>query len=267
VTGRAALAERFAVAVDLAREAGLIARAHFRARDRLTIEDKGNHSLVSEADREVEALIRLRLEQAFPGDGFLGEESGTNERMAADAGIWVVDPIDGTSCFLRGIPVWCVSIAFIQGGQPRIGVVYDPNQDEMFAGMDGAGATLNGVPMRAHPAPDLRGGVVGIGYSRRLGSIAPVLGSLERLVAAGATFQRNGSGALSIAYVAAGRLLGYVEQHINSWDCLAGILLVREAGGWTNDFLAGDGLLCGNPVIASGQHLKEAMLAVAGLPA
>lgn len=267
MTARAALAERLAFAVDLAREAGRLAQAHFKARDRLTIADKGNQSLVSEADREVEALIRGRLEQAFPEDGFLGEESGTNARIAADAGVWVVDPIDGTSCFLRGIPVWCVSIAFIQGGQPRIGVVYDPNQDEMFAGMDGAGATLNGAPMRANPAPDLNGAVVGIGYSRRLGSIAPVLGAIERLVAAGATFQRNGSGALSITYVAAGRLAGYFEQHINSWDCLAGILLVREAGGWANDFLANDGLLRGNPVIVAGQKLEGAMRTVAGLPA
>ena len=217
---------------------------------------------MSEADHAVEALIRARLQDLFPEDGFLGEEGGA----AIDdknAGIWVVDPIDGTTNFINQVPVWCVSIAYVLQGRIEVGVVYDPNADELFAARRGHGAFRGETPMAASAADGLNQGTVGVGYSTRT-SGATAVDSIRRLLEAGGIYQRNGSGALMLAYVGAGRLLGYLEAHINAWDCLAGILLVQEAGGWTNDFLANDGLLQGNPVVAAAPGVADAVRAVAG---
>jgi len=257
MTDQDGLGERFRVATEAIREAGAKGLHFFRNRDELDIQSKGVQDTVSNADRELEAMIRARLETAFPEDAFFGEESG---RGAGDLenGIWVVDPIDGTDCFVHSIPVWCVSIAFLVGKDVEIGLIYDPNADELFAARRGHGATVNGVPMKVAQATSFRDGLFSIGYSMR----RPYRGTvdiLERLLAEDAMFQRNGSGALALAYVAAGRYIGYYEAHINSWDCLAAIGLIREAGGWTNDFLAGDGLFSGNVIAACAPGLEGPM--------
>ncbi|MCP5153176.1 MAG: inositol monophosphatase [Ectothiorhodospiraceae bacterium] len=255
-----ALDARFHAAVALARDAGHLAHRMFRDRDRLVVESKGLQDRVSAADRAVEALIRDRLTGLFPDDGFLGEESGARLSDAAHP-VWVVDPIDGTDCFVAGIPVWCVSIALVRGTQVELGAIYDPNADELFAFRRGAGATLDGRPLRVAPATALTDGVAGLGTSQRV-TPERTLAVARRLLEAGGMFQRNGSGALMIAYVAAGRLIGYFEEHINAWDAAAAIGLVREAGGWTNDFLAGDGLTRGNEVLAAAPGVAAAWRAI-----
>lgn len=255
---------RFFAAQAVARDGGRLALRHFRNRDPLTVEMKGAQDMASEADREVEALVRGRLSRLFPDDGFLGEEGGASEGLVGTPGIWVVDPIDGTAGFVVGIPVWCVSIAFVAGDEIEIGVVYDPNADEMFSTRRGRGASLDGAPIRASTAMSLGEGTVGIGYSPRTGP-RPAVAAIERLLDAGGMYQCNGSCALALAYVAGGRLIGYYEAHTFSWDCLAGIALVRETGGWTNDFLAGDGLMRGNPIIVAAPGLEDAMKSVAGV--
>ncbi len=257
------IAERFDVAVALAREVGTFALGRFRDRDSLIVESKGPQDFVSEVDRAVEDMIRGRLAACFPADDFLGEESGGAPDLAGEAAIWVVDPIDGTACFVSGIPAWCVSIAMVVGGETEIGVIYDPNLDEMFAARRGRGATLNGVAMKASGATSLTEGTVGVGYSPRRPA-EEVVRIIADLLAEGGMFQRTGSGALMIAYVAAGRLIGYFEGHINSWDCLAALAMVREAGGWTNDFLAGDGLMRGNPVVAAAPGVTGPMKRLSG---
>ena len=216
--------------------------------------------MATAVDREVEELIRARLADSFPDDGFLGEEAGG----APGEATWVVDPIDGTACFVAGIPVWCVSIAFVVGREIEIGVVYDPNADELFAARRGGGAWLDGTPLSPAPATSLADGTTGIGYSLRRPGQA-TLDVLAPLLAADGMFQRNGSGALMLAYVAAGRLIGYFEAHINSWDCLAGLALVREAGGWTSDYLTGDALASGNPLAAAAPGLAAEMQRLTGL--
>ena len=257
-----AQADRLQAAKDIAREAGRTALAYFRNPDGLEVIAKGRQDFVSEADHAVEALIRARLQDLFPEDGFLGEEGGAAIHDK-DAGLWVVDPIDGTTNFINQVPVWCVSIAYVLQGRIEVGVVYDPNADELFAARRGHGAFRGETPMATSAADSLTQGTVGVGYSTRT-SGATAVDSIRRLLEAGGIYQRNGSGALMLAYVGAGRLLGYLEAHINAWDCLAGILLVREAGGWTNDFLANDGLLQGNPVIAAAPGVADAVCAVAG---
>jgi myo-inositol-1(or 4)-monophosphatase len=254
------LADRFAAAKSIAREVGAMALVRFRNRDGLAVERKGVQDQVTAVDREVEAAIRARLGALFPNDGVLGEEAGG----AITPRLWVVDPIDGTACFIAGIPVWCVSIAFVDGGEVELGVIYDPNNDELFAACRGHGASLDGAPLRPSPATGFADGSVGVGYSPRT-SPGALVDVLEPLLQADGMFQCNGSGALMLTYVAAGRLIGYFEAHINAWDCLAGIALVREAGGWTSDFLAGDGLAKGNPLAAAAPGLADAMRRLTGL--
>ena len=267
-----ALAVRFRAAKDIAREAGQAALDYFRDPDALKVVSKGPQDFVSQADRAVETLIRDRLHELFPDDGFLGEEGGaaeggTEEGGAEEgdrdgSGLWVVDPIDGTSNFINRVPLWCVSIAYVRQGRIEVGVICDPNADELFAARRGQGAFCGEARISCSAADSLTQGTVGIGYSTRT-PVAPAVDGIRRLLDAGGMYQRNGSGALMLAYVGAGRLLGYLEAHINAWDCLAGILLVEEAGGWTNDFLANDGLLHGNPIIAAAPGVVDAVRAVA----
>ena len=247
---------RFQSAQVLARDAGLYAMQWFRTNKNLQTEKKGPQNWVSIADHEVEKMIRKKLEELFPEDGFLGEESGTRNLDAE--GIWVVDPIDGTSCFLNGIPSWCVSIAYVLKNRIEIGVIYSPCSDELFAAHRGHGATLNGQPMLPSKATSLSEGIVGLGYSPN-SSIEATQKAFDYLFKNGGVYHDIGSCALMTAYVAAGRYIGIYEYKINSWDCLAGLCMVQETGGWTNDFLADDGLILGNPIVASSAGTKEAM--------
>ena len=257
------ISDRFLLAQEAAREAGRVALDCFRRRDRLVVEQKGPQDPVSDADRRVEALILKKIEGRFPLDGFLGEESGASAEFETSTRLWVVDPIDGTACFVSGIPTWCVSIALVAEGEIELGVVYDPNADELYAAARGRGATLNGVPVRVSDANDLSLGAVGVGFSSRI-SPGPSLGVMAKLLEAGGMFQRNGSGALSLAYVAAGRYLGYYEEHINAWDAMAGMALIREAGGWTNNFLANDCLAKGNMALACAPGVARRLREICG---
>ncbi len=215
-------------AISLCHEAGERALSFFKDRTRLVVDKKGTQDWVSEADRNVELLIRQRLAQAWPEDGVYGEEH--DPKPGTSGFDWVIDPIDGTTNFVNGIPAWTIVLAGVAAGRTEIGVIHDPNFNETFAAQRGAGATLNGAPMQVATGTPLHNGTVSVGYSNRVeaGNVIPILSGL---IEEGAMYHRNASGALSIAYVAAGRLLGYVEEHMNAWDCLAGQLMVEEAGG------------------------------------
>lgn len=260
------LAARFAAAQVLAREAGALAIAlRSGPTSAFGVETKSALDFATEADRAVERLVIERLGKRF-GDDVLGEEYGAQRSAAssgADRGIagerlWVVDPIDGTFNFIHGLKMWCVSLAFLAAGEIEFGVIYNPATNEMFAARRGRGAFLDGeriwVSGARHAAP-----LIEIGCSNRR-PVAQYLDLIGRTYAAGCEFRRLGSGALGLASVAAGRTDGYLELHINSWDVLAGIVLVREAGGWTNDFLTGDGLRKGNEIIACTPELRETLI-------
>jgi myo-inositol-1(or 4)-monophosphatase len=239
---------RFAFAHALAREAGAFALGFFQRRDELEITHKGMQDLVSQADVEVELLIRRRLAEAYPGDGFLGEETG-GAGFAPGQGVWVVDPIDGTQPFVNGSPGWCVSIGFITDLHVRFGVVFAPVRDELFAGCEGLPATLNGRVIKPRAADSLKDGIISIGHSPK-SDTRLFLNLFGRLIHAGAMYYREGSGALALCYVACGRLIGFIEIHIKPWDVLGAIAVLRSAGLRVNDFLADDGLRKGNVLIA-----------------
>ncbi|TWG65891.1 inositol monophosphatase family protein [Aminobacter sp. J44] len=253
--------QRFAEAV--AREAGRLAFDYFNRRSTLVIEMKRDpQDVVSIADRNVETLIREKIGERFPGDGILGEEYGLAD--ATSGFTWVIDPIDGTSPFVNGMPTWCVSIALLHRGEPVVGVIYAPCQDELFSAALGRGASMNGTPLSLDATRTIRNAVTGIGANHY---VAPqvVAKVVEDLLGAGGTFIRNGSGALMLAYVAAGRLVGYYEPYMHAWDCLAGYCLVREAGGWFLPFpVEGESLTKGAPVLAAAPGAIDDLRAIAG---
>lgn len=260
----AALDTRFALARALAQEAGAMALDYFNRRETLVIETKYDmQDVVSIADRNVEKMIRDRVAAMFPEDGFLGEEFGHTEGTSGYT--WVVDPIDGTAPFVNGMPTWCVSVAVIEGDAPVIGVIGVPCQNELFAAARGRGAKLNGKVLTLDPSRTVQNAMTGIGAN---GHVAPELIAdiIGRLLSSGGNFIRNGSGALMLAYVAAGRLVGYYEPYMHAWDCLAGYCLVKEAGGWYHPFpVAGDQLTKGAPVVAAGPGARADLEKLAGL--
>ena len=249
--------ERFKFGRDLIQEAGELALDYFRRLDTLRVHRKGPQDMASEADLNTELLIRDRLKEKFPDDAFLGEETGRTE-FAPGQGIWVVDPIDGTQPFISGLTGWCVSIAFALNGTLEIGLVFSPARGELFAGRRGAEATLNGKPIRVSVATQMTDGIVAVGYSPRV-KPEDFLALFSELLARGAMFYRDGSGALALCYVACGRLIGYVEPHINSWDCLGALAVIQAAGGTISDFLSNDGLWKGNRLVAGPAALYPAL--------
>jgi myo-inositol-1(or 4)-monophosphatase len=252
---------RFAAACAIAREAGVLARKRFLERPRSQRPDfKGPQDFLTATDAEVEELIRRRLSELFPDDSFFGEEGGGS----FERDVWVVDPIDGTANFARGIPHFAISIAFVRDGRTEIGVIYNVMQAELYTAQRGRGAVLNGEAIKVSGLADMRQATVEAGWSSRLPK-EPYISVVDKLKAEGANVRRAGSGTLGLAYVADGRIDAYCELHINSWDVLAGLLIIEEAGGWTNNFLAKDGLRAGNPVLACTPELAKTLMAATGI--
>lgn len=249
--------DRLATAQLIARDAGGVALAHFRNLSALDIRAKGAQDLVSNADLEVETFVRARIAEAFPDDGIVGEEHAP--RPSGSGWTWVIDPIDGTANFVSGIPQWCVILALVSDDKCRIGVIYDPVSDELFHAAEGQGAFLNGARLAVARTQGLHQGSVGVGMNGRTPpDMAPRLIAL--LADEGGIFFRNASGGLMLAYVAAGRLIGYTEPHMNAWDCLAGQLMIAEAGGRIEDVSAEVFLADGGRVIAGSPDIFEALL-------
>jgi myo-inositol-1(or 4)-monophosphatase len=246
---------------EIMREAGELARRLYLHPESLGVTLKGKQDYLTLADGEVERLIVRRLGEQFPKDAVLGEEGGAQGRGDA---LWIIDPIDGTANFAHRIPHFSISIGFLSGGQPQLGAIAAPMYGEVFRARRGRGAFCNERRMSVAATTDINRAIIELGWSVRRPARA-YAALLERVLGAGATFLRAGSGALGLAYVADGRTHGYCELHINAWDVAAGVLLVQEAGGWTNDFFAGDALENGNPVLACAPGLREALVSITGV--
>ena len=252
---------------SLAAEAGRLAHGAFGSP---SISLKGRHDEVTAMDREVERFIRAAIAKAFPQDAVLGEEDGASEGLAAAERVWIIDPIDGTANYTRSIAHYCVSIGYVERGVPTAGALHDPSHERLYFAERGGGAWMaegDAVAKRlaVSPVASLDAATVECGWSLRRPQ-ADYLAMVKRVLDAGCSFRRAGSGALGLADVAAGRTEGYCELHINSWDCAAGLLLVSEAGGRINDFFAGDGLTEGHPILATNHALGDALAAVVGIP-
>lgn len=249
---------RFDAAIEVAQSAGAIALEYFTRAATLVVEHKGAQDLVSEADRETETHIRSEILARFPGDAFMGEEHGFTDGNA-DSGTWVVDPIDGTQPFLLGLPTWCVSIAYVVRDHTEIGVIFAPATDELYAAATGRGAFLNGEPISVREANSLSDGLTGVGCSPKTKpeDLAEIM---LRLLKQGGMYQRTGSGAINLAYVAAGKHIGYVETYIHAWDCLAAACLIEQAGGRVSPFLTDFGPQGAGPLVAGAPGVYGALL-------
>ncbi len=261
---RAPLEQRLQSAIQLVREAGSIARQAFYTMTTEQIDFKGPQDVLTAADLAVERHLRQRLSHEFPDDSLLGEELGGEP----DEHCWVIDPIDGTANFARGIPHFCIVLAFISAGQTRFGVIFDPLHDELYVAQQGRGATCNDQPIQVAQTHRFDAASLELGWNRRRPTEHYMM-TLGALLAHGANVRRGACGALALAYVASGRSDGYLELHMHPWDCLAGLLLVREAGGVTLDpsrDQAPGSWPHGGPVLAATPALAAAMAEAAALP-
>jgi len=193
---------------------------------------KGEVNLVTEADIAAERVILDAIRTAYPDQAILSEEGGEGAPPTDNDMLWVVDPLDGTTNFAHGYPVFCVSIALLIKGRPSIGVIYDPMRDELFEAALGLGARMNGRPMHVSKCPELHKALVSTGfvYDRGDALDAP-LRRFARMQKASEGLRRDGSAAMNMAHTACGRFDAFFELHLNPWDVAAGFVLVEEAGG------------------------------------
>lgn len=243
------------IATKAARQAGTII---LRAQDQienLKIIEKGRNDFVSQVDKAAEAVIIDTIKKAYPHHSILAEESGLSRSDDEDI-VWIIDPLDGTTNFLRGFPHFCISIALKAQGKVQHGVIYDPVRDELFSASRGQGAQVNGKRLRVSKMDKVEGSLLGTGFPYRdFSRLDPYLAFFKAVIPRCAGIRRAGAAALDLAYVASGRLDGFWEFGLSPWDIAAGGLMIQEAGGWITtitgepDYLNGDSILAGTPKV------------------
>ena len=245
------------IAVRAARAGGDFISRYIDRVDSLSITEKSRNDFVSEVDKGAEKAIIDVIRKSYPDHSILAEESGNHKGNDYE---WIIDPLDGTTNFLYGVPQFAVSIAVRHKNRITQGVVYNPLSQELFSASRGDGAQLNGRRIRVTPRKSLEGALLGTGIPYRenqMHLMDDYLGMLKALVPGTAGIRRPGSAALDLAYVAAGRFDGFWEMDLNIWDIAAGILLVEEAGGLVGDLSGGmDYLKTGNIVAANPKVFK-----------
>jgi myo-inositol-1(or 4)-monophosphatase len=245
------------VMVQAAMKAGRSLSRDFGEVQNLQVSMKGPGDYVSQADRKAEDILFAELSKARPGYAFLMEERGV---VAGDDGQhrWIVDPLDGTTNFLHGIPLFAISIALERQGQIVAGVIYNPAMDELYTAERGGGAFMNDRRLRVTKLTDA---VIGCGVPHLgRGQHGNFLIELRNVMAEVSGIRRMGAASLDLAYVAAGRMDGYWEIGLSPWDIAAGILLVREAGGFVSDMDGGQDMLDGGSIITGNEVIHRALL-------
>ena len=249
------------LAERLARAAGAIQRERYETAIQIRTKS-ASIDLVTEVDHACEALIVEALERERPGDAILAEEGGGEDRDDAPWR-WIIDPLDGTMNYAHGYPRFCVSIGVQHEGRPEVGVVYDPLLDELFAASRGQGATLNGQPIRVSQEAEIGRSLLATGFAYDVHrSEEDNVDHFAHFVKIARGLRRDGSAALDLCYVAAGRFDGYWELKLHPWDVAAGNLIVLEAGGRTSDFQGRPSPGDGRQTVASNGRLHDAMIEV-----
>jgi myo-inositol-1(or 4)-monophosphatase len=243
-------------AADIAREAGALLMKYFHRR--VSVEYKGEADLVTEADRQSEALIRERIRTRWPTHDILGEEQGLVDTGSEYR--WYVDPLDGTTNFAHAFPVFCVSMALEHDRQRLAGVIYDPTRDELFTAAQGQGAHLNGQPISVSKIGNLAECLVGTGFPSHKRHQNPNIFFYHQITLRTHGVRRPGSAALDLCNVACGRFDGFWEFNLNPWDTAAGVLIVEEAGGKVTDFYGGPFQLNSRETLASNGLVHDALL-------
>jgi myo-inositol-1(or 4)-monophosphatase len=254
------MSEHLEAAVAIAREAGALVMDISRQRGQLAIKSfdlKGDFDLVTEADRASEKLIVERIHQRFPNHSIVAEEGGGGERASEYR--WYVDPVDGTTNFAHGFPVFNVTLALEKAGEVIAGVVYDPTRDEMFAAERGGGAYLNQQPIAVSRVATVETSLVATGFPSRKRHENVNVHFFYQLAMLSHGVRRAGAAAIDLAYVACGRLDAFWEFALNPWDMAAGLLLIREAGGHATTMIGEPHHLRSPHLLATNGHLHPAM--------
>jgi myo-inositol-1(or 4)-monophosphatase len=250
-------------AIKAARRAGSIIQRGARDLDRLTVTSKGPKDFVSEVDKAAESAIVETLLEAYPDHGILAEEGTVNAKVKNPDNVWIIDPLDGTTNFLHGLPQYCVSIALQHKGVITQGVIYDPTRNDLFTTTRGAGAYMNDRRLRVSRRVRLDETLVSTGFPFRDGSAVEVyLGMMREMIHKTAGIRRAGAAALDLAYVAAGWYDGFWEIGLNPWDMAAGTLLVTEAGGIVTDIHGDDQYMQTGTIIAAAPKVLPQMVQI-----
>ena len=256
-------------AIAAAHVGGVVLRDHARHLDELQVDEKAMNDFVTAADRASEKAVLGFLRDRYPDHAFLAEESvrdfgGDLHSSGASAPFtWVVDPLDGTTNFIHGYPVYSVSVGLMKAGQPIAGAVYDPAKDEMFSAGLGLGAHLGGSPIRIASRAGLGGCLLATGFPFKMHErLKEYLRSFEAFARSTAGIRRAGSAALDLCYTACGRFDGFWEMSLSPWDVAAGSLIVREAGGIVTDFTGRDGFIRSGNIVAANARVHAAMIEV-----
>jgi myo-inositol-1(or 4)-monophosphatase len=252
-------ASYLAVATEAAMEAGQIQRSRYG--EKIAVEHKGVIDLVTEVDRACEDAIVSRLRRWFPDHDIVAEESHLGLRGSRF--VWFVDPLDGTTNFAHGYPVFCVSVALVEDGQVVVGSIYDAMREELFTAERGEGARVNGQPLRVSQAAELLKSLLVTGFPYDLrDNLKSKLRLFNRIMGEARAVRRDGAAALNLAYVAAGRFDGFWEERLQPWDMLAGILMVEEAGGRVSRFDGSAVRPQADEMVATNGLIHNAMLDV-----
>jgi myo-inositol-1(or 4)-monophosphatase len=246
------------IAVRAARSAGNVIARAFEQQDKIEVSAKGANDLVSNIDKKAEEVIIETIRKSYPKHTIISEECGHLQGEDDDVQ-WIIDPLDGTTNFIKGIPHFAVSIAIKVKGRLDQAVVFDPIRGELFTASRGKGAQLNGCRVRVQQHKELSATIIGTGFPfKNKHHMEAYMGMFQNIFLKAADLRRAGSAALDLAYIAAGRLDGYWEIGLKPWDTAAGELLVIEAGGLVTDFVGGHNhAKSGNTVAGSPRLLKE----------
>jgi myo-inositol-1(or 4)-monophosphatase len=254
------------VALNAARKAALVLEKATQHHGPQMVELKARNDYVTEVDRAVEKEIIYHQRKANPTHNFRGEEGGLIEGDDKDSE-WIIDPIDGTTNFINGLPHFAISIAYAHKGKLQHAVILDPSKREEFTASRGKGATLNDRRIRVSQRPSLEGALIATGIpfnGHALKNIDPYLTTLKEISGQTAGIRRMGAASLDLAYVAAGRYDGFWEMNLQSWDIAAGILLIQEAGGFVSDFRGGNSMLDSGNVVCGSPKIFKPLLQIVG---
>lgn len=257
---RSELEKILKAAVEAAHKAGKIHMQFYRKK--LLVQEKAKASLVTKVDVKSEKTIQQHLAKKFPEFGFLGEESG--QSGSEDQPVWHVDPLDGTTNFVHGFPMFCVSIGLAVGGEPVLGVIHIPTLKETFTAAKGLGARLNGKRIRVSGRAELSECLLttGFAYLHDPDRLIPEISRFQKAHIEARAVRRPGAAAIDLAYVAAGIFDGFWEKNLSSWDVCAGSCLIEEAGGRVSDYSGKPFTLSGREILASNGLVHEAMMGI-----
>ncbi|OOF70360.1 inositol-1-monophosphatase [Rodentibacter caecimuris] len=249
------------IAIRAARRAGNVIANSYERREPIETAKKSANDYVTNIDKAAEAAIIDVIQKSYPEHSIITEESGVLEGKEGDIQ-WIIDPLDGTTNFVKGLPHFSVSIAIRVKNRTEVGVVYDPIRNELFTAVRGEGAKINDIRLRVDNKSELQGAILATGFPfKQTIFMSTQFAMMNALIESAADFRRTGSAALDLCYVAANRVDGYFEIGLKAWDCAAGELIVREAGGLVTDLKGGHTYLKTGHIIAAPARILKEMLA------